>query len=347
MALETTPEASPATNPATGPATGPGASSASRKIRRLGIAVAIVVALYAAGWFFVASKIEGLVGDFIARPGPVALTCENLKRAGTPFRIGFDCAQTSIKDNATGSLVSAGAIRAVSHIFNPGTALVELDGPLHASLLDGGVVTANWSLLRSGFSVGFSGLKTLDVTGEGLSTDYFDYNLVEPILAKAAHGEFHIRANGADLETAILARDFSLSTKSGIEVLPLLSTSTILTMKGRAGLLEGRPLVSKPMKGELTSFKIEMPDGLYGEMSGPYEIDSEGYISGRFKTRLEKLGLWESHLNTLFPKARSTISGMAALLKGLAKDDKVTVNLVVDKGTITLSMVPIGFIPPF
>jgi hypothetical protein len=114
-----------------------------------------------------------------------------------------------------------------------------------------------------------------------------------------------------------------------------------------AALHDGRPLLSRPMKGELKSFKIEMPGGLYGEMSGPYEIDSEGYISGQFKTRLEKLDLWEQHLLKLFPPARSTISGMAALLKGLAKDDKVTVNLVIDKGTITLSMVPIGFIPPF
>lgn len=334
MALETAP----------GMTSGP--SKASRNIRRLGIAVVIVVALYAAAWFFVASKIEGLVGDFIARPGPVQLTCDNLKRAGTPFRIGFDCSQTAIKENATGSMVSAGAIRAVAHIFNPGTALVELDGPLHASLLDGGVVTANWSLLRSGFSVGFSGLKTLSLTGEGLSTDYFDYNLVEPILAKASHGEFHIRANGADLETAVLARDFSIATKSGTEILPVLSTSTMLKMKDQAGVLEGRSLFVRSTSGELESFKIEMPDGLYGEMSGPYEIDGEGYISGQFKTTLEKLDLWETRLNALFPDARSTISGMAALLKGLSRDGKVTVNLVVNKGTITLSMVPIGKIPP-
>lgn len=322
------------------------ASSASRKIRNLGIAVLIVVVLYSAGWFFVASKIEAVVGDFIARPGPVALTCENLKRAGTPFRIGFDCARTSIRDNATGSLVSAGAIRAVAHIFNPGSALVELDGPLNMSLLDGGAMTADWSLLRSGFSVGFSGLKTLSITGEGLSTDYFDYDLIEPILAKAAHGEFHIRANGTDLDVAILARDFSLSTKSGSEILPTLSTSAMLTVRDRAILLEGKPVIGKKASGQLTSFKIEMPDGLYGELSGPYEMDDEGYISGQFKTRLEKLDLWETHLLKLFPDAGSTISGMAALLRGLAKDDKVTVNLVVDKGTITLSMVPIGKIPP-
>ncbi|RYE50638.1 MAG: hypothetical protein EOP21_03360, partial [Hyphomicrobiales bacterium] len=47
MALQTTADAPPA----------------SRKIRRLGIAVVIVVALYSAGWFFVASKIETYLED--------------------------------------------------------------------------------------------------------------------------------------------------------------------------------------------------------------------------------------------------------------------------------------------
>ena len=51
-------------------------------------------------------------------------------------------------------------------------------------------------------------------------------------------------------------------------------------------------------------------------------------------------------LPTNFKAAPFAAETPTALLRGLAKDDKVTVNLVVDKGTITLSMVPIGKIPP-
>jgi len=324
-----------------------GPKPASRKIRRLGIFVAVIVALYSAGWFYVASKIEETVRDFIARPGPVELACDGLTRTGTPFRIGFACNRTSVKDEASGGMMSAGAIHAVANIYNPGSAIVELKGPANLSLLDGTAVTANWSLLRSGFSIGFSGLKTLSNTGENLSVDLFNYDLVEPLIARARHGEFHVRGNGADVDIAMLADDFALATKSGAEILPTLSTSTELTLKDKIGLLEGMPLTSKAMQGTLTSFKIATPEGLFGEMSGPFEIDDEGYISGTFKTRLEKLDLWEANLLKLFPRADSTISGMAALLKGLAKGgDTVTVNLVVDKGTITLSMFPLGHIPP-
>lgn len=324
-----------------------GPAPASRKIRRLGIAVAIVAVLYSVGWFYVASKIEEVVSNFIARPGPVDIACDGLTRTGTPFRIGFACNRTSVKDETSGSMVSAGAIRAVANIYNPGSAVVELDGPADVSLLDGTAITANWSLLRSGVSVGFSGLKTLSNTGENLSIDLFNYSLVEPIVAKARHGEFHVRGNGADVEVAMLARDLALTTKSGDGILPTLSTSAEVTLDDKAELLEGKPLDSKAMTGTLNSFKLETPEGLYGEMTGPFEIDEEGYISGTFKTRLEKLALWEKNLLKLFPKADSTISGMAALLKGLAKDgDNVTVNLVVDKGRITLSMFPLGHIPP-
>ena len=66
-----------------------------------------------------------------------------------------------------------------------------------------------------------------------------------------------------------------------------------------------------------------------------------------FKTRFEKIDLWQQHLLKLFPDAEGTISGLAALLKGLAKGgEDVTVNLVVTKGTLSLSMMPLARIPP-
>ena len=321
-----------------------GATSASRKIRWLGIAVAIVVALYSAGWFFVASKFEDFLQSHLNGTGPV-IQCPGLTTSGFPFLIGFTCDKTDIVDG--GSSLTTGAVRAAARIYSPGSAVVEVDGPAKLSLSDGSSIAAAWKSMRSSLSVGFSGLKTFSAVGEDIAFDYLSDALYSAIVAKASHGEFHLRGNGNNLETAVLARDFKIGVEGADPILPVLSTSLQITFDGKAGLLEGRPLLAKPVKGDLTSFKIEMPDGLYGELSGPYEIDDEGYVSGEFKTHLEKLDLWEKHLLKLFPDADSTISGMAALLRGLAKDDKVTVNLVIDKGTITLSMVPIGHIPPF
>jgi hypothetical protein len=276
--------------------------------------------------------------------GPVDITCPGLTTSGFPFLIGFTCDKTEVADR--GNSITAGAFRAAARIYSPGSAVVELDGPAHMSLADGSSLQATWKSMRSSFSVGFTQLKTFSGVGEDVSLNYLSGTLYSAIVAKASHGELHIRGTGNDLEAAALARNFELGSEGGEPILPTLSTSLQITFADRVGVLEGQRLAAKPMRGQLISFKIEMPDGLYGELSGPYEIDGEGYISGKFKTHLEKLDLWEKHLLKLFPGAESTISGMAALLKGLAKDDKVTVNLIVDKGTITLSMVPIGKIPP-
>lgn len=330
----------------TNPETASDATPVSRKIRRLGIAVAIVVALYSAGWFFVASKFEDLLGDYLDRAGPVDIRCPGLATSGFPFLIGFTCDRTEIVDKSTGDSVSAGAFRAAARIYSPGSAVVELDGPANISLSDGSSLAAEWKRMRSSFSMGLSQLNTISAVGEGLAVNYLSDALDSAIVARADHGEFHVRGNGDDLEVAVLARKFELGTEGAEPILPTLSASLQITFEGKADLLKGRPLAAKPVKGNLASFRIEMPDGLYGELDGPYEVDAEGYVSGQFKTHIEKLDLWEQHLLKLFPDAASTISGMAGLLRGLAKDDKVTVNLVVDQGTITLSMVPIGKIPP-
>lgn len=321
-----------------------GASPVSRKIRRLGIAVAVVVALYSAGWFFVASKFEDFLKDQLGR-GPVDIQCPGLATSGFPFLIGFTCDRTEISDR--GNSLTSGAFRAAARIYSLGSAVVELDGPANVSFADGSSVEANWKSLRSSFSVGFTQLKALSAVGEDVSLNYLSGALDDAIVGKASHGEFHIRGNGHDLEAAVLARNFELAAKGAEPILPTLSTSLQITFADRIGVLEGQRLATKPVRGQLTSFKIEMPDGLYGELSGPYEVDDEGYISGEFKTHLEKLDLWERHLTKLFPDAQRMISGMAEFFRRLAKDDKVTVNLVVDRGTIKLSMIPIGKIPPF
>ena len=104
-----------------------GAPPASRKLRRLGIAVVIVVALYSAGWFFVASKIETFLKGYLGGAGPVDIECPGLATSGFPFLIGFTCDKTEIGDSRTGDSLTAGALRVAARIYSPGSAVVELD----------------------------------------------------------------------------------------------------------------------------------------------------------------------------------------------------------------------------
>jgi hypothetical protein len=324
-------------------------STAGRNIRRLGIAVVIIVVLYSAGWFYVASKFEDFLNGFIAPNGrgAVSLTCDNLSTGGFPFLIGFTCDKSGIDDPSTGDSMNSGAFRAAARVYNPGTAIVELESPADLNLGNGTRVAAQWDKLRSSFRAGFSGLSTLSLEGDAPRARIDMAELQAAFDLKAAQAQLHLRDNNGDLDVAVLARDFEWNDANGNAILPKLSTSADVSMFGKAAILKGRPFGSKVMEGELRAFKIETPDGLYGEMSGPFTIDDQGYITGTFQTTFEKISLWDEKLRGIFPDGEGTISGLAALLKGLAKGgDSVTVKLEIDEGRISLSMLPLGRIPP-
>jgi hypothetical protein len=327
-------------------------SPAGRKIRRLGLAVAIVVALYSVGWFYVASKIETFLDQFVNRTslGNVSVQCGKLSATdiGNLFRfsLGVNCDRTAVSDRA-GNRLNAGPLAVLARVYNPGLANIELTGPADVTLADGTTLAARWHRLASSLHANFNGLTELSLQGDlpSLKIDSPDFDA--PFDLRVREGEFHTRQNNGDLDLAAIANDFEWVDDAGNAVIPKLSTSVDLTLYGKQGFLEGRRLAMRPMKGELRAFKIETPDGIYGEMSGPFTIDEDGYVSGTFRTTLEKLDLWDRRLQAIFPDAGDTISGVAALLKGLANGgDKVTVKLRVDRGNISLSMLPLGKIPP-
>ncbi|MDO6964776.1 DUF2125 domain-containing protein [Rhizobium alvei] len=324
-------------------------STASRKIRRLGIGVILVTALYSAGWYYAANRIESTLHDMLGRGGfgSLDIACSNLKTGGFPFLIGFTCDKTAVEEPAMGQTLEAGALNVAARVYNPGTALIELEGPSRLQLEDGSTIEASWKLLRAKIDAGFSGLNSLSLSGNEVKAEAVVAALFQSFSLQAKAAEAHFRTDGDALDSALLLREFQWQETGGEPLLPPLSASVEAVLNERAGLLKGRPPVGKAMTGIITSLKFEMPGGLFGELSGPFSINDAGYMTGTFKTRLEKLGLWEEVLNKAFPEAQSTISGMKAMLQGLASGgDAVDVQLQVTDGLITLSMMPLGHIPP-
>ncbi|MGO7465151.1 DUF2125 domain-containing protein, partial [Rhizobium ruizarguesonis] len=72
------------------------------------------------------------------------------------------------------------------------------------------------------------------------------------------------------------------------------------------------------------------------------------WFSGKFKLEIEQLGPWGDSLKQAFQDIASTVNTETKLLKSLAGGgDKVSVDLVVDRGNATVSgFIPLGRIPP-
>ena len=324
-------------------------STGARKVRRLGIAVAIVVALYSVGWYAVASKIETDLGDFLRQGGgrPFAVTCDQLETAGFPFLIGVNCDRTAFADARTGDRVEAGAFRIAARVYNPGTFVTEIDGPAAAGFGNGVRADGSWTRLAASGRAWLDGLSRLSVVSDMPQVKLSFPALMDAIQLTAASGEAHFRTVDNSLEVAAIAREFQWRLEGQAPLIDKISASADILLDNQAELLKGNRPASKAMTGTLKSFRIEMAGGLYGSLTGPFTINEDGYLSGEFAAHLENIDLWQKTLVTLFPEADATISGMAVLLKGLGKDGSgsdVTLNL--SDGLITLSMMPLGHIPP-
>lgn len=326
----------------------PTASTAGRKIRRLGIGVAIAIALYTAGWYYAANRLEGFLNNALvaSAEGPVAADCNGLSVGGFPFLIGVTCEKTGLLDQPNGIKAAFEGFRSAARIYMPGTAIVEIDGPAQVSSAYGVSAKGDWQSLRASLSANLDGLKKASFEGRAVTAKIASDRTFQSFNLAIGHPELHVRANGDDLDIALLTEDVDFSMEGFIQPLPRLSASADLTLVGKSHVLNGKAYGGKETSGELRALKVDMGQGMYAELSGPFSIDAEGWVSGSLVLYVENLDLWEKTLLTGFPEASGTISGMSEMLRGLTKGrDKVSVNLSIDKGTIMLSLIPIGHIP--
>lgn len=323
-------------------------SPIGRKVRRLAIFVAVVIALYTGGWFYGAGKLEGFIKDQLAAlPPDVGTRCDNLGVGGFPFLIGVTCERTILSEPANGIEVEAGALRTAARIYMPGQAMMEMDSPARARFGDRVELEGDWGSLRASVAAGMDGLKRASIEGKevdlhiNLPADFLAFRL------NVGLPQLHVRDNNGDLDLAILAEKLSWEQIGVSPSLPTLSASLDMTIVGKAGVLRGLPWGAKRADAELRAFKLDLGNGIYGELSGPLSVDDDGWVSGTLDLTLERLDLWEETLNTAFPEASGTVSGMARMLQSLAngKTDKVKVKLNVNRGTVSLSLLPIAHIP--
>ncbi len=165
----------------------------------------------------------------------------------------------------------------------------------------------------------------------------------------AAHTEIHLRQNGQDLDGAISVTDSNTLIKDWPQVFPKLSASADVTLAGKAGMIDGSDRQGLyGASGELRKVVADIGDGKVMTLAGPFSFDKQGYLSGKFKLEIEQLGPWRDSIKQTFPQVAKTVDTATKLLRALAGGgDKVSVDLVVDRGKATVSgFIPLGSIPP-
>lgn len=322
-------------------------SKGGRKVRWLAGVIIVFIGLYCAGWFYAAHRLDGFVNTILAQGfNNVGAECEGMAVGGFPFLIGLSCDQTNIIDDAQGIRGSFGAMRGAARIYLPGTAIVEIDGPADIQTEAGIGLSGDWKALRASISANLDGLERASLEGHNLAAKLVSAISFQAFNLDIGRFELHLRAIGGDLDTAFVTETVNFAQEGFAPALPPFSASVDMSLLAKGHILAGRPYGSKKASGQLRALKLDMGKGIYGELSGPFTIDEDGWISGDLSLMLENLDLWEKALVTAFPDAAPTLSGIAQMLRGLSGDkDRTIVKLSVIKGTILLSLLPIGQIP--
>lgn len=326
-------------------------SRSGRKFLLLGGGILLVIALYTGGWFYAASALRDTVLKAISPSGASGVTgeCTDIDFRGYPFRLGLFCSKVSVDDKRNGVSAAFGALRSAAQIYAPGHIVMELDAPAEIRTAHGLAISADWSNLQSSLVTKLKGIDRTSTVIDGLKATATSAATGQTLNLDSAHTEIHLRQNGADLDGAISLQDATAVIKDWPQLFPRLSATADVTLLGKAGMIDGSDDTSLyGASGELRKVVADIGDGKTMTLTGPFSFNDQGYLSGKFKLEIDRLGPWGDSLKQAFPGMSSTIDTATKLLGALGRGgDRVSVDLVVDRGRATVSgFIPLGKIPP-
>ncbi len=328
-------------------------SGTSRKFRRLTIAVIAVVGVYTAAWFIAAQRVESRLQAFFedGRANGFSANCDDMDVRGFPFRIGVFCNKVQLDDSTLAASASFGELRSAAQVYQPGHGVIELDGPAEIRVSPDLTISADWSLLHASVNAGFSGINRLSLAYDQMKATAMLPLTGDRLDLSANHGETHLRRNGPDLDVAANVEALDLRPDNGESLLPPLAAAVDLTLLDRADLAGMKPVnphFLRGSKGELRNLTLDFGNGMVGTASGPFSVDDEGLISGKFKVTIKEIANLRPILVKAFPDEDSVaaINNTANMLRALnSGNNEATVTIDVRDGNASLAFFPLGELP--
>ncbi|MDO9417454.1 DUF2125 domain-containing protein [Pararhizobium sp.] len=324
-------------------------SAAGRKIWWLTIVVLVAVALYSSIWFYSASKLQAGLSAFLEERKAAGLNGECVEGdvRGFPFRIGYFCKAVRIDDSRRATSVSFGELRTAAQIYQPGHAIIELDGPAEIRTAQGPSVAANWDLLKASVVATTTGLDRTSLVYDKMAGTLLTPELTGALAFSADHGETHIRQNGADLDAALSVDNLDLKLE-GTSLLRPVNSKADITIFDRADWLAGNAANPslRNSRGQLRNAEVDLGDGMLLTVSGPFSVSADGLISGELDLGMKNISAWRTALSTSFPQATNMIDNAANMLTALGGGENDTsLKLSMRDGAAYIAFIKLGELP--
>ena len=316
---------------------------------RLGTAVILVIGLYTACWFYFAGQAKSWLQNAMQARNDrsFSMECQDIDIRGYPFRIGAFCSAFKIDAIKTGVSASFGEVRSAAQIYNPGHAIIEVDGPADIRTSFGFMANATWTNLRSSVVGGFSGLERSSVVGDDIHANIGDPLLPKAITADFKHGEWHVRQNGENVDVATESDGLVVQTSILPVALPIANVDSNVSLIGQGDVLKGKKIFAlRSSAGKVNQARIDFGDKGAISLAGPFQFDDQGLLSGTFDLKLDKIEELQKVLSASFPASAEPIKQVAGVLTGLsAGTGTATIKVNVRKGVISVAFFQLGRIP--
>lgn len=329
-------------------------SPQSSKRMTKGILIVLsIVALYSAGWFYLASLAKDRVSAELAKISGQenTLKCHSLSARGYPFSMYISCSGFNYRDqdqtlNAATSAVDVGA-----SIFSFRTVKTQLTGPAAVALSGADPVKADWSKLYASAHTDGRTAQNINLSAENLRLQSIKAeNEADAPAVSLLDLQFELNSLEEPLKLKMTFDDLRLTGKTPLAALPELdglidisSPESLASFKEpdeNGSVLRGKSL-------QLNQMLFLLPSGASLSINGPLTVDAEGLTNAELKIRLTNTAALGQTLQAAFPDQAKNINTVIFALGSMPKDDTgaTIVPVLIKEGKISAGFIPLGRLP--
>lgn len=315
----------------------PAGRSMSRRFMWLAIAIVTGIALYTAGWFWAAGRLEGETARAITRlrgQGNEA-DCTNATARGYPFRIGLYCDGIAFADNRQGISVSGSGLRSAAQIYQPLRIVGELDTLSADLVVPAGGFRTTARDIRFSTRLAWPLPELTSVESKALVAA--DIN--DRPLANAPAGALHLRPRGVDLDVAGSLTGLVILTVTGLPAVDLDSDVTVL---GGVTKLQSQAQSVRGTAIDIRNLSANASDGGV-VVSGKAAVDLNGLMDATLDINVRNPSAVAKHLATALPDLAPDIERYQGMISALGDNPKIPIAIV--KGNVKLGFFTIGKVP--
>lgn len=315
-----------------------------RRILWLAIFVVALIALYSAGWYWLAGGVVNRTEQTIAemnRDG-VTVACENAVARGFPFRLGIYCdrvAYASIPD-AVG--LTAGNLRTAGQIYDPRHFIAELDGPATIATPGSGEVNLEWQKLRASVRWARPLPERISIEGGQIAAT----SATGAPLATINAFEAHMRPNGQDIDLASTFSGLTLDrTLADGRTLPTFSGQYDFTITDGVTLRGLKPEDLRGRSGVIRDASLNVGDNGGFTVTGNFSVAEDGLLDADLRVTVRDPQNLSTAVAEAFPERRREINNVTSALTFMGSSPSLP--LRIRRGEAKLAFFTLGQIPAF